>query len=52
MVDHGDWMMPPTSAMGQSAVVPQLPLVDESGDINTEELEAEAARLAAEDGKC
>lgn len=47
MVDQGDWMMPPTSI---PTVTPFMP-IDESGEINTEALEAEAARLAAEEGK-
>lgn len=50
MVDQGDWMMPPTNAIGQAAIIPLIPL-DESGEINTEALEAEAAKIAAEDGK-
>ncbi|CAG2208256.1 ATBF1 [Mytilus edulis] len=45
MVDQGDWMMPPTSI---PTVTPFMP-IDESGEINTEALEAEAARLAAEE---
>lgn len=47
MVDHGDFMMPPTSI---PTITPFMP-IDESGEINTEALEAEAARLAAEDGR-
>lgn len=50
MVGQGDWMMPPPSATS-TPVTPQLP-IDESGEINTDVLEAEAARLAAEDGEC
>lgn len=47
MVDQGDWMMPPTSI---PTITPYMP-IDESGEINTEALEAEAARLAAEEGE-
>lgn len=42
-------MMPPPSATS-TPVTPQIP-IDESGEINTDVLEAEAARLAAEDGE-
>ncbi|XP_060066418.1 zinc finger homeobox protein 4-like [Ylistrum balloti] len=48
MVDKGDWIMPPTNAIGHSSVIPQIP-IDESEEINMEALEAEAAKIAAED---
>lgn len=51
LVDKGDWIMPPTNAIGQSPIIPQLPF-DELGEINVEAMEAEAAKIAAEDGKC
>ena len=50
MVNKGDWMAPALSN-AQTPAAPPIPL-DESGEINTEALEAEAAKLAAEGEGC
>lgn len=55
MVDKGDWMSQPSTInnpANQNAVVPATNIpFDESGEINLEVMETEAAKLEAEEGK-
>lgn len=55
MVDKGDWVSQPTTVnnpANQNAVVPATNIpFDESGEINLEVVETEAAKLEAEEGK-
>lgn len=53
MVDKGDWMSQPAmnTPANQNAVVPATNIpFDESGEINLEVMETEAAKLEAEEG--